>query len=197
MVCCGFIMGHGDHWRCVLPDLENGIADVLGWVSKGAVVGHVEYPFLQVPGGCLGATVSVIAWPTTGLRGTFVVVRDLRNGTAYLHTAYPAISVGNKQEIRIDSVYEISCGLEARISGVLGDASVTFFDPLYCLNRDRYRPGEVVDVALAGIAYSLRIVPHGKTRQTAVGTVPMDGAAILLPVRKNASEQNNGATGDE
>jgi hypothetical protein len=67
----------------------------------------------------------------------------------------------------------VSCGLEARISGVLGDAAVTFFDPLYCLNRDRYRPGAIIDVELAGIAYSLGIVPAGTTLQSAVGDVPM------------------------
>ena len=45
-------MGHGDHWRCVFPDLENGIGYALGWVSRGPVVGQLEHPTLQVPGGC-------------------------------------------------------------------------------------------------------------------------------------------------
>jgi hypothetical protein len=190
-------MGHGDHWRCILPDLKNGIADALGWMSQGTVVGRLEYPTLQVPGGDAGATVSVIAWPTASLRATFVVVRDKRSGRAYLHTAFPAAAAGCKHAIRIDSVHEASCGLEARISGVLGDAAVTFFDPLYCVNRDRYRPGAVVDVELAGIAYSLRTLPHGTKLQTAVGDVQTDGAAVLLSARKKGSEPTSRTFGDE
>jgi hypothetical protein len=190
-------MGHGDHWRCIFPDLENGIGRALGWVSRGPVVGQQEYLTLQVPGGGVGATVSVIAWPTTGLRATFVVVRGHRGGRAYLHAAYPTAGAGCVHKVRVSSVHEISCGLEARISGVLGDAAVTFFDPLYCLNRDRYRPGELVDVELAGIAYALRIMPPGTTLKSAVGDVTLDGAAVLVSARKNDSTQTNGAFGDE
>jgi hypothetical protein len=190
-------MGHGDHWRCIFPDLENGIAHALGWVSQGTVVGQREDSALLLPGGGVGATVIVIAWPKIGLRGTFVVVREKRSGKTYLHSAFPAAGAGCKHKIRIDSVHESSCGLEARISGVLGDAAVTFFDPLYCLNRDRYRPGTLVDVELAGIAYLLRIVPQGTKLKTAVGEVPMASAAVLLSARKHDSEHTGRAFGDE
>jgi hypothetical protein len=47
-------------------------------------------------------------------------------------------------------------------------------------------------VELAGIAHSLRIVPHGAKLQTAVGYVPMDGAAVLLSARKNDSHKQAG-----
>lgn len=173
------------------------MADVLGWMSRGPVVGQREHPKLQVPGGGVGATVSVTAWPTTGLRAAFVVIRGHRGERAYLHGAFPAAGAGCKHKIRIDSVHEVSCGLEARISGVLGDAAVTFFDPLYCPNRDRYLPGAIVDVELAGIAYSLRIVPAGTTLQSAVGDVPMARAAVLLSARKNNLEQTSRPFGDE
>ena len=152
---------------------------------------------LHLPGGGVGATVSVIAWPKTGLRANFVVVRGLQGERAYLHTSFPAAGSGCLQKVLIDSVHEISCGLEARISGVLGDAAVTFFDPLYCLNRDRYRPGSLVDVELAGIAYSLRIVPPETRLQTAVGEVLMAGAAVLVSARKDNSAQANRTFGDE
>jgi hypothetical protein len=80
---------------------------------------------------------------------------------------------------------------------MLGDAAVTFFDPLYCLNHDRYRPGALGDVELAGIAYSLRIVPPGTTLQSAVGDVTMDGAAVLVSARKHGSEPTSPPFGDE
>jgi len=44
--CCGFVMGHGNHWRCIFPDLENDIADALGWVPQGTVIGQREYTTL-------------------------------------------------------------------------------------------------------------------------------------------------------
>jgi hypothetical protein len=173
-------MGHGDHWRCIFSDLENGIADALGWVSQGTVLGQREYSSLAVPGGEAGATVSVIAWPAEGLHANFVVVREKQGGRAYLHTAFPAVGAGCPYQIRIDSVHEASCGLEARISGVLGDAAVTFFDPLYSLNRDRYSAGALVDVDLAGVAYSLKVVPRGTKLKTAVGEVAMDGVTVVF-----------------
>ena len=190
-------MSHGDHWRCIFPDLHNGIADALGWVSQGTVLGQREYPSLAVPGGDAGATVSVIAWPATVLHANFVVVRDKRGGRAYLHTAFPAVGAGCPHRIRIDSVHEVSCGLEARISGVLGDAAVTFFDPLYSLNRGRYKPGTIVDVELAAIAYSLKVVPRGTKLKTAVGEVGMDGAAVLMSARTSSSEEPGEGVGDE
>jgi hypothetical protein len=179
------------------PDLENGIAHALRWVSRGPVVGQREDPKLQVSGGGFGATVSVIARPTNGLRATFIVVRGQRGERAYLHCAFPAAGAGCKHKIRIDAVHEVSCGLEARISGVLGDAAVTFFDPLYCLNCDRYRRGALVDVELAGIAYSLRIVPPRTILLSAVGDVTMDGAAVLLSARNHDSESTSSTFGDE
>jgi hypothetical protein len=151
-------------------------------------------PDVARPRGDFGATVSVIALPTSGLGATFVVVREKRTGRAYL---LPAAAAGCKHAIRIDSVHEVSCGLEARISGVLGDAAVTFFDPLYCMNRDRYCPGAVVDVELAGIAYSLSTVPHGTKLQTPVGDVPIGGAAVLLSTRKKGFEPTSRTVGDE
>jgi hypothetical protein len=190
-------MGHGDHWRCIFPELENGIGTALGWVSQGTVLGQREYGSLPVPGGDAGASVSIIAWPKAGLRANYVVVRDKRTGRAYLHSAFPAASAGCRHRIRIDSVHEVSCGLEARISGVLGDAALTFFDPLYSLNRRQYKPGAIVDVELAGIAYSLKVVPCGTTLKTAVGDVSMEGAAVLIPAGKNASGGPSNTFGDE
>lgn len=73
-------MGHGNHWRCIFPDLENGIADALGWVSRGTVIGVREYPKLDFPAGDFGAMVTVIAWPKAGLRANFVAVGDKRSG---------------------------------------------------------------------------------------------------------------------
>jgi hypothetical protein len=190
-------MGHGNHWRCIFPDLKNGLAEVVGWVSQGAVLGQRDYTKLPVPGGDAGATVTLIAWPKSELRANYVVVRDKRSGRAYLHTAFPAATSGCRHKIRIDAVHEVSCGLEARISGVLGDAAVTFFDPLYCLNRDRYSPGAVVDVELAGIAYSMKVVPRGTKLRAAVGDVSMDRAAVLMSVGNDASGRKHRTFGDE
>ena len=74
---------------------------------------------------------------------------------------------------------------------------MTFFDPLYCLNRDRYRAGAAVDVELAGIAYSLRVVPHGTKLQTAVGDVLMDRAAVLFSACQRGHEPAKSSFGDE
>jgi hypothetical protein len=189
-------VGHGDHWRSVLPNLKDGITDALAWLSQGIVVGKREYPALRLPGGGVGATATVIAWPNTGFGASFVIVRDEQRGKTYLHSAFPAANQGRMHEMLIESVHEVSCGLEGRISGRLGDAAVTFFDPLYCLNRDRYRAGALADVDLAGVAYSLRIVPDGTKVRSVVGDVDLKGAAILWrPHRK--PEQATRSCGDE
>jgi hypothetical protein len=44
-------MGDGDHWRWIFGDLETGIQEVVGWASKGAMVGQREYSTLPIPDG--------------------------------------------------------------------------------------------------------------------------------------------------
>jgi hypothetical protein len=177
----------------ISPDLEAGLADVLVWVSHGNVLGQRVYWTLPVPGSDAGGTVKVIAWPEMDLRAHFVVVRNEGGGEAYLHTAFPAAAAGCRHRMRIDSIHEFCSGLEARISAVLGDTKVTFFDPRYCMNRGRYSPGALVDVGLAGIAYSLKIVPRGTMLRTAVGEVPMEGAAMFCRRGKESMEQAGGS----
>ncbi len=190
-------MGHGDHWRCIFEDLQAGIREVPGWIQEGALVGQREYRALPVPDADEGATVSVIAWPSEGLAAIFVIVRPKKTGRAYLHTAFPAARGGCNHRIRVGSVGEISCGLEARISGWIGDAAVTFFDPLYSVNRDRYRDGALADVQMSAIAYSLGRVPCATELRTAAGDVLVEGAAILLPVRRNDEASRASTPGEE
>jgi hypothetical protein len=186
-------MGHSDHWRCIFPDLEKGIAQALDWVPRGPILGRREDAESEFPGG-VGANIFAIGWPQAGLRGNFVIVHNLGSGRRYLHTVYPAAASGCKHAVRVDSIQEASWGLEARVSGRLGEAAVTFFDPLYCLKRNSYRPGELHDVELAAIAYSIQIVPPGTTVQTRIGDVLLDWAAVLVRAGDNTERL---ATGDE
>jgi hypothetical protein len=73
---------------------------------------------------------------------------------------------------------------------------VTFFDPLYLLNRDRYSRGAVADVELAGIAYSMEVVPSGTKIKTAAGDVLLDGAAVLMAAGKDRTKQYSGSFGE-
>ena len=174
------VMGHGSHWRCILPDLERGLGDALEWIPKGTVVGKRTNARLRLPGGDVGAGVILIEWPDTNLRATYIVVRDEKTQKAYLHSAFPSAHGGAMHRVNIAGVTETSCGAEAIVDAHVGDAVVHYFDPRYALNYDEYRVGAESLVDLAGIAYALAIVPPGATMRTQVGNVPLAGAAMLL-----------------
>jgi len=67
--------------------------------------------------------------------------------------------------------------------------SGNFFDPIYCLNRNRYRPGTLHDIELAAIAYSLKVVPRGTKVRMAVGDALLDRAAVLFPANAKGKDQ--------
>lgn len=70
---------------------------------------------------------------------------------------YPFVGHGTEHSIEINKVHVWESGLEAQIEATLKDAQITFFDPLFAINRGWYAAGDQYQFVMAGIAYSCRL----------------------------------------
>lgn len=177
-------MGHGTHWEAVLNNVNEDIASVLDvGIQGGDVIGRCANPAWDGPLGIGCAEFTLIQGAKSGFGSLGLIVKDgfARN---YLHTAFPIATKGREHRVRILNVQESAFGLEARITAELGEAQITFFEPYYTLNYDRYRPGIELDLVLAGIAYRLHVPdPNQTVIHPEIGEVHLKGAASLLSMR--------------
>ncbi len=118
---------------------------------------------------------------------------------------YPYVGLGTEQSIEIHKVRVWESGLEAQIeASIEGAGLVTFFDPLFAINRGWYAAGERYQFVLTGIAYDCRlaqdhpftlehssvVLEHLRERAAAEGweepapvqTIHTQGMAMLLPI---------------
>lgn len=167
-------MGHGTHWQTVTRNANEDLASMFNaGIGGGRVVGRRQSFGWRGP---TDAEKTEFTW----LLGVVVTGDSL----SYLHTAFPVASRGKRHRVRVVRAHESSFGLEARITAELGDAEITFFEPYYALNADRYTPGAELEITLAGIVYAMQIPDPSQTiTHPEIDEVHLDGAAILLPVK--------------
>lgn len=145
-----------------------------------------------------------LSWPvrTKGLMVTIVVDNEAKQNRVI--SLYPFWIEGNKQHLMLQKVVVWEGGVEAQITGQIGELSITFFDTLYLLNRGWYERGMTYEFLLSGIAYSAAPAEviefpynpppdqlawqaelaqaRGEEPPSLPKTITMAGAAILMPV---------------
>ncbi len=151
-------------------------------ISGGRMVGRRQSSVWRGPTDAEKTEFTLLQAAESGFGTLGVVVTG--DSRSYLHTAFPVASSGKRHRVRVVGAHESSFGLEARITAELGDATITFFEPYYALNADRYRPGAELEIMLAGIVYAMQIPDPSQTiTHPEIGEVHLSGAAILLPVK--------------
>ncbi len=191
---------HGNHWGCVLEDIESLPDHLLPQIVEQGHVIDDRKPGPLAEGEAIGIT-----WPETPLRFLSLIggISDGAGDSANaLVSAYPYANRGVKHRLIIEEILPWSNGLEGCLRVTFrNDAgpSLTFFDTRFYANRGRYRVGMEADVVLAGLAYRAEVA-HPKPvfiekletiRAMRAGTehegddspieVRLDGAAILMP----------------
>jgi hypothetical protein len=83
---------------------------------------------------------------------------------------FPYCFHGIEQAVVLDRVHVWKNGLEARVEGHIGPASLTFYDIDFVNNRDWYAHGRVCAFVLTGLAYDAKLA----RRQTFSVTRPSD-----------------------
>lgn len=142
-----------------------------------------------------------LVWPLR-MQGLGVVV-GVEAGANFVATLFPFFAGGSQHTLVLRRVSVWRGGLEAQITADWGNATVSFFDAQYLINRGWYETGRAYDFILTGVAYeaaptekreltfnrhpdevawmNLR-VKEGDDPHESTCTVTFDGAALFLPV---------------
>lgn len=147
---------HGDHWGTVFADVRafaRGIPDVIRRsrlmaempAADGVVVDDMPVERFMMFADDRSAIEIV----------SLVACNDARPAKMF-HATWPRVVGGHAHRVEIEAVETWADGMQGQIVGTIGEARLTFFDPLYPLNRERYAAGDVVTVELAALAYQAR-----------------------------------------
>ena len=74
----------------------------------------------------------------------------------YLHSAFPWLATGAPARLTIYGIHTDRFGLEGFIEAGVDGRSVTFFDPLFALNKGKYRIGAEYGFTLAAVSLNAK-----------------------------------------
>jgi hypothetical protein len=153
-------MGHGDHWRAVEKECEIFIDTMLPLVFKeGTPVGEnaFSHTLEQVEGNKEGIVHGYqYPDPDSPVSLLVLVATGLREGIHDLWSAYPVCSDRGCYRMEVYEVYPRPNGVEGAVEAALPEGdSISFFDPFFFLNKEKYQEGEQIEVAFSALAYRL------------------------------------------
>lgn len=146
--------GHGNHWECLFPDAETGIAQCLPEaIERGELVGSHPSPSPDFQ-----AVHALEQRFGTGL-STLLIIGD-RDDQKLLATAYPVAGPGAVHRLEIDRVRRWSGALEAVVEAATSfGARLAFFDIGHHAHPEALEEGGTGDIELAAFAYHLGPAP--------------------------------------
>jgi len=151
-------MAIGNYWECVLPGGADG--PPLQQIVQGtATLRREHFPSWRLePGGKdLGpAEFACLGSPTGDLRAVAHLIKTSDDTNFYLHSAFPWLASGAPARLTIYAIFSDFFGLEGFIEAGFDGNSVTFFDPLFALNKGTYRVGGEYDFKLAAVSMNAR-----------------------------------------
>lgn len=156
-------VGHGDHWEVFFNDAGDIVKKLPKVVQEGRLIatsadegGAIPYALPpQEPKGAL------LAWPSPGFGVIAAIELGAQGGRNEFISAYPYMSEGVEHTARLEQVRLWPNRLEAQVQASVGtddEWTVTFFDPLFTVNRVFYKKDELYKFILVGFPYVFEIV---------------------------------------
>ncbi len=149
---------HNAEWECLYPDIDwfrdthlPALFSSLHPVHKTSWIG--PEPLVS---GYPADVISILCEPSGSLRHLAVVLTNSTHKKNFAHVLCPFAADAAEVEVMITSITERTAGLEAVVTGEWENRSVPFLDPLYHINRDRYRIGEKQRVRMAALCFDVR-----------------------------------------
>jgi hypothetical protein len=160
-------MAIGNYWECVLPE-GTGTPPLQRIVAETTPLAHQHFSSWRFePDGedLGGADFACMGSPSGDVRAIVHLVKPQGRPKFYLHSAFPWLAVGAPARLKLYGADANHFGLEAFINaGVADGPSVSFFDPLYALNKGKYRVGSEHQFTLAALSLDLRPAPPERVR---------------------------------
>ncbi|MCL5745390.1 MAG: hypothetical protein M1541_15945 [Acidobacteria bacterium] len=151
-------MAIGNYWECVLPPgtetppLQRIVSETITLAQQhfdswrfepgGPDVGGAEFAFMGSPAGEMRAVVHL--------------VKPHGRPNFYLHSAFPWLATGAPARLTVYGIHTDYFGLEGFVEAGVDGRSVTFFDPLFSLNKGKYRVGAAYDFTIAAVSLDAR-----------------------------------------
>ena len=156
-------MGHGTHWECIYPDAEGFVKRLPDVIAHGTLISQVAWTDPAcIPEGKSVDRLMVLAHPNGELRQFVVLMGRSQPKESFLFTAYPAALGGRPHEMTVAEVLLGTHGAEGQVTATTASGrTLTFFDPLFYLNKGRYALGRTYGFLLAALAY--RVQPLDRT----------------------------------
>lgn len=162
-------MAIGNYWECVLPEgtgtppLQRIVGESISMAQK-----HFSSWRFEPEGEDLGgADFACMGFPTGDMRAIVHLMKPQGRPNFYLHSAFPWLAAGASAHLKLHHVHANHFGLEGFVeAGIDGSSSVSFFDPLYALNKDRYKIGFEHGFNLAALSLDLRLAKREPVRIT-------------------------------
>jgi len=177
---------HGSHWECVVENAELFFAQNLkSIVQESSVLDHYnEYGFNLASEKKQDNDIHVLLHQESEHKTLINITTILIDKT--LWTAYPCLNTGYTKEVVLDEIHEVGNIVEGLISCHLSDYpdfSITYFDPMYFKNKEKYKVGMTCEVVFAGFAYKAESSTYDDTTID-IGegeTAPIKGMSMFLP----------------
>jgi hypothetical protein len=176
-------MGYGEQWGCFWGDVEKTVQRLPKILEQGRSVSgdgelmtnprrslsngeYVVYAYGDTPACCLAICAAA---------------EDLKS--LELASAYPWLRDGIPLVLEVLDSHHLEDEYEGVVEGVTRETeTISFFDPLFCLNHSLYRRGQKFEFSMAALAYVIEKVENTNIRIT-------EGAALEIE-RKRALEEN-------
>ncbi|MDR3718698.1 MAG: hypothetical protein P4K98_07840 [Bryobacteraceae bacterium] len=150
-------MALGNYWECVLP--EGAETPLQRIVDGTTVLAREHFPSWRLkPGGkdLGGADFMCMGFPEGDMRAIVHLIKTPDRNNFYLHSAFPWLATGAPARLTVYGLHTDMFGLEGFVEAGIDGRTVTFFDPLFALNKGKYRIGGEYDFTLAAVSLNTK-----------------------------------------
>ena len=143
-------MAIGNYWECVQPEGTDTppLQRIVGETTAMAQQHFPSWRFEPDGDDLGGADFACMGFPTGDMRAIVHLVKPLGRPNFYLHSAFPWLVSGAPARLTVYEICSNFFGLEGLIEAGVNGRSVTFFDPLFALNKGKYKIGGEHDFTL-------------------------------------------------
>ena len=167
-------MAIGNYWECVLPEGEDTppLQRIVGESTTIAQQHFSSWRFEPDGQDLGGADFAFMGFATGDMRAVVHLVKPLGRPNFYLHSAFPWLAAGAPVALTVYDVDTDHFGLEGFIdTGIADGPAVNFFDPLFALNKDKYKTGAERNFTLGAVSLDLALATPKPVRITNPETV--------------------------
>ena len=163
-------MIRADRWNAVYAEVERELKTRVPELMKQASHrwGAMRWPADAIPpGGVRPENVAYISEESGEIRHMFVVMTGRTIGPSRVGASYPFVPHGTAYDVEIKAVFPHETGIEGEVSAVYAGQEFRFFEPLWGVKRNHYKPGATQRIRFAAFGHALSALNGAKPGEEA------------------------------